>query len=167
MTNNTRQTVWKSSDGKSLLQRRDGLALLGALPDASVDCVWTDPPYFLSNDGTTCVAGKRVSVNKGEWNRSDDLSAVCEFNRVWLAECYRILKPAGTIWVSGTYHVYLIVGMAMMERGFRILNDIIWEKANPPPNLGRRCFANATETILWATKAPTGSQQQHTSRYQI
>ncbi len=166
MTIDNPQIAWQSDDGQSSLHCRDGLALLGTLPDASVDCIWTDPPYFLSNDGMTCVAGKQVSVNKGEWDRGDDLEAVFEFNRVWLQECYRVLKPAGTIWVSGTHHVYLIVGMAMMQLGFRILNDIVWEKNNPPPNLGCRCFTHSTETILWATKAPKGSKHKYTFHYQ-
>ena len=165
MTIETRQAIWQSSDGQSSLHRHDGLALLGELPDDSVDCVWTDPPYFLSNDGITCVAGKQVSVNKGEWDRGNNLDAVHEFNRVWLAECHRVLKPAGVIWVSGTYHVYLSVGMAMMQAGFRILNDITWEKTNPPPNLGCRCFTHSTETILWATKAPKGSRHKYTFHY--
>ena len=158
--------LWQSNDGLSSLQLRDGLALLGTLPDASVDCIWTDPPYFLSNDGITCVAGKQVSVNKGEWDRGGDFDAVVEFNRVWLSECYRVLKPEGTIWVSGTHHVYLIVGMAMMQLGFRILNDITWEKTNPPPNLGCRCFAHSTELILWAAKSPKGSKHRYTFHYQ-
>ena len=166
MTTDFQQADWQSPDGQSSLQCRDGLALLGAMSDDSVDCIWTDPPYFLSNDGITCVAGKQVSVNKGEWDRGDDLDAVYEFNRMWLAECHRVLKPAGTIWVTGTHHVYLSVGMAMMQLGFRILNDIIWEKSNPPPNLGCRCFAHSTETILWATKAPKGSRHKYTFHYQ-
>ena len=94
-----------------------------------------------------------MKVNKGEWDRSNGLENDHEFNMAWLAECHRILKPAGTIWVSGTVHVYLSVGMAMLQLGYRILNDIIWQKPNPPPNLGRRCFTHSTETVLWATKA--------------
>ena len=93
MTTDFQQADWQSPDGQSSLQCRDGLALLGAMSDDSVDCIWTDPPYFLSNDGITCVAGKQVSVNKGEWDRGDDLDAVYEFNRMWLAECHRVLKP--------------------------------------------------------------------------
>ena len=140
---------------------------MSSIEDDSIDCIWTDPPYFLSNDGITCVAGKMVTVNKGEWDRSNGLENDHEFNRTWLAECHRILKPAGTIWVTGTVHVYLSVGMAMLQLGFRILNDIVWEKPNPPPNLGRRCFTHSTETILWATKAKKGSRHRHTFNYDI
>ena len=132
------------------------------MPDNSVDCVWTDPPYFLSNDGITCVAGRMVKVNKGEWDRSRGVENDHEFNRTWLSECFRILKPSGTIWVTGTHHVYLSVGMAMTQIGFRILNDIIWQKPNPPPNLGRRCFTHSTEMVLWATKARKGNKHRYT-----
>ena len=158
--------VWQSSDGTSVLYCDDALSLMGDVPDNSVDCIWTDPPYLLSNDGVTCVAGKRVSVNKGEWDRSSGFENDHEFNLSWLRECHRILKPAGTIWVTGTLHIYLSVGMAMMQLGFRILNDITWEKTNPPPNLGCRCFTHSTETLLWATKAPKGSKHKYTFHYQ-
>ncbi|MCP5144322.1 MAG: site-specific DNA-methyltransferase [Gammaproteobacteria bacterium] len=138
---------------------------MATLPDASFDCIWTDPPYLLSNGGTTCVAGKRKSVHKGDWDRSGGIEIDHAFNREWLAECKRLLKPAGTIWVSGTHHVYLSVGMAMMELGFRILNDIVWEKPNPPPNLGCRCFTHATELLLWASKSGRGSAHRYVFNY--
>ena len=158
--------AWQSADGESKLYCGDSLLLMTEMPPESVDCIWTDPPYLLSNDGTTCVAGKRVSVNKGDWDRSEGIENDHEFNLAWLRECHRILKPAGTIWVTGTLHIYLSVGMAMMQLGYRILNDITWEKTNPPPNLGCRCFAHSTETVLWATKAPKGSKHKYTFHYQ-
>ena len=160
------QLTWQSADGQSALYCGDGLELMAALPADSVDCIWTDPPYLLSNDGVTCVAGKRVSVNKGDWDKSEGIEKDHEFNLSWLRECHRILKPAGAIWVTGTLHIYLSVGMALMQLGFRILNDIVWEKSNPPPNLGCRCFAHSTETLLWATKAPKGSKHRYTFNYQ-
>ena len=157
--------VWVSDEHLSAVYRMDALTLMRSMPDSSVDCVWTDPPYFLSNGGPTCAAGHRVPVNKGDWDRSRGLDSDHEFNLSWLAQCHRILKPAGTIWVTGTVHIYLSIGMAMRQLGFRILNDIIWEKTNPPPNLGCRCFTHSTETLLWATKAPKGSKYRHTFNY--
>ena len=112
------------------------------------------------------MAGRMVKVNKGEWDRSRGVDLDHEFNRTWLAACHRILKPSGAIWVSGTLHVYLSVGMAMQQLGFRILNDIVWEKPAPPPNLGCRCFTHSTETLLWATKAKKGSKDRHKFNYE-
>ncbi len=157
--------VWQSADGESALFRGDQITLMESLPDASFDCIWTDPPYLLSNDGTTCIAGKRANVNKGGWDRSHGVDADHEFNLRWLEQCHRLLTPAGTIWVSGTHHVYLSVGMALKQLGFRLLNDIVWEKPNPPPNLGCRCFTHATELLLWATKAPKGGRHRYTFNY--
>lgn len=156
---------WASADGRASLYLGDALDILARVPDESVDCVWTDPPYLLSNDGITCVAGRMVSVNKGEWDRSRGLEADHDFNLRWTAECRRVLKPNGAIWVSGTLHVYPSVGMALQTNGFRLLNDIIWEKPNPPPNLGRRTFTHSTEVILWASKAAKGSRHKYTFNY--
>ena len=91
----------------------DSLVFMADLPANSIDCIWTDPPYLLLNDGITCVSGRMVEVNKGEWDRSQGIELDHEFNRTWLAACHRVLKPEGTIWVSGTLHVYLSVGMAI------------------------------------------------------
>lgn len=159
------KTGWVSQDGESQFVRVGHLEMMSAITNDSVDCVWTDPPYFLSNDGTTCRAGQRVSVNKGSWDHSGGFRADHAFNQTWLAECHRILKPTGTIWVSGTHHVYFSVGMAMMELGFRLLNDVVWEKPNPPPNLGCRCFTHSTEILLWASKARKGSNARYTFNY--
>ena len=159
-------SVWHSGDTSVRVHHGDAIDFLAHLPSESVDCVWTDPPYLLSNDGVTCVAGRRVPVNKGEWDRSQGIELDHDFNVRWLKECYRVLKPSGTIWVTGTLHVYLSVGMAMMQLGFRLLNDITWEKPNPPPNLGCRCFTHSTETVLWATKASKGSRHRYTFNYQ-
>jgi site-specific DNA-methyltransferase (adenine-specific) len=158
--------LWKSEDGKSHLHMVDCLEFMESLPPDSIDCVWTDPPYLLSNDGITCVAGRMVKVNKGEWDRSRGIELDHEFNRAWLAACHRVLKPNGSLWASGTLHVYLSVGMALQQIGFRILNDIVWEKPAPPPNLGCRCFTHSTEILLWATKAKKGGKQKHKFNYE-
>ncbi len=152
-------------DNNVLLINADVFDVFEVLKPNMIDCIWTDPPYLLSNNGTTCISGKRVSVNKGKWDESKGVHEDHKFNTDWLRECYRILKLTGTIWVSGTIHVYLSIGMAIKELGYRILNDIIWVKKNPPPNLGCRCFTHSTETLLWAAKAPKGSEFKYTFNY--
>lgn len=159
------EPIWTSPDGYSSLYVGEAVETLSGLPDESVDCVWTDPPYLLSNGGITCVAGRMVSVDKGDWDKSKGIEADYQFNLGWTRECYRVLKPTGTIWVSGTLHIYPSIGMALLRNGFRLLNDIIWEKPNPPPNLGRRTFTHSTEVVLWASKAPKGSRHKYTFNY--
>jgi site-specific DNA-methyltransferase (adenine-specific) len=134
-----------------------------ALPENSVDFIFADPPYFLSNDGISVKSGKQVSVNKGEWDRTSGVDSDFEFHKSWLNEAQRLLSPNGTIAVSGTYHSIFQCGFAMQQLGFRILNDLIWFKPNAAPNLAGRNFAAAHETIIWASK---DSKSKHTFNYQ-
>ena len=120
--------------------------------DQTIDVIFADPPYFLSSNGITCQNGQMVSVNKGDWDRQVSLVEKHTFNLSWIKECYRLLKKDGTIWVSGTYHNIYSIGMALEETGFEIINNITWQKTNPPPNLSCRYFVHSTETILWAKK---------------
>lgn len=122
------------------------------MEEKTFDMIFADPPYFLSNNGITCSAGKMKSVNKGEWDKSVSLKEKHKFNRKWIRECYRILKDDGTIWISGTLHNIYSIGMALEEEGFKIINNITWQKTNPPPNLACKTFTHSTETVLWAKK---------------
>ncbi|NMB99245.1 MAG: site-specific DNA-methyltransferase [Thermoanaerobaculaceae bacterium] len=131
-------------------------------PEGKFDMIFADPPYFLSNGGITCHAGKMVKVDKGEWDKSKGAEINHEFNLAWLSRCQKVLKPNGTIWVSGTHHVIFSVGFAMQQIGMKILNDIAWEKPNPPPNLCCRYFTHSTETIIWAAK---DEKSKHTFNY--
>jgi site-specific DNA-methyltransferase (adenine-specific) len=122
-------------------------------PGGIFDCIFADPPYFLSNGGITCKSGKMASVDKGNWDRTGGPERNHDFNREWLSRCRKVLKPHGTIWVTGTNHVIFSVGFAMQELGYKILNDITWEKPNPPPNLSCRYFTHSTETLIWAARS--------------
>jgi site-specific DNA-methyltransferase (adenine-specific) len=150
------------------LCRGNSLAILDALaarhPDGLFDMIFADPPYFLSNGGITCHAGRMVKVDKGAWDKSRGPELNHEFNTEWLKRCQRVLKPNGTIWVTGTSHVIFSVGYAMQQLGFKILNDIAWEKPNPPPNLSCRYFTHSTETVVWAAK---GEKSKHYFNYQL
>lgn len=126
--------------------------LIDKYPEGRFDMIFADPPYFLSNGGITCHAGKMVKVDKGQWDKSNGPELNHEFNISWLSRCQKILKPNGTIWVSGTHHVIHSVGYAMQQLGMKILNDLTWEKPNPPPNLSCRYFTHSTETVIWAAK---------------
>jgi site-specific DNA-methyltransferase (adenine-specific) len=147
------EPYFASQSGDFALYLGDAIELIPRLGlESSVHAIFADPPYFLSNGGITCHAGEMVSVNKGEWDRLVSVDGMHEFNRRWLGMCRTILHPNGTIWVSGTRHVIHSVGFAMQQLGFKLLNDITWEKPNPPPNLSCRYFTHATETILWAAR---------------
>jgi site-specific DNA-methyltransferase (adenine-specific) len=143
-------------DEVSALVCGDAFDLLARMPDSSVDLVFADPPYFLSNGGISCSGGKQVLVDKGDWDKGLSVEEKHEFNRLWIRECRRLLKPEGTIWISGTLHNIYSIGMALEQEGYKILNNITWEKKNPPPNLSCRYFTHSTETLLWARPNPKG-----------
>jgi len=156
---------FSSPGGEFTLCCGDTLDLLPRLGlEGRVNLVFADPPYFLSNDGITCHAGRMVSVNKGTWDRRGSIEQMHEFNRRWLQACRDVLDPNGTIWVSGTRHVIFSVGYAMQQLGFKLLNEIAWEKPNPPPNLCCRYFTHSTETVLWAAKS---DESKHVFNYQV
>src|SRR5207248_4764124 len=113
--------------------------------------------------GSPVMRAKMVKVDKGDWDKSRGPELNHEFNLEWLKRCQRVLKPNGTIWVSGTHHVIFSIGYALQQLGYKILNDIAWEKPNPPPNLSCRYFTHSTETILWAAK---NEKSKHTFNYQ-
>jgi len=140
----------------------DSLEILEAMEPEQFDMIFADPPYFLSNGGTTCKSGRMVSVDKGRWDRSQGIEANHAFNVRWMAACQRLLKPNGTIWISGTHHVIYSIGFALQSLDFKILNDIAWFKVNPPPNLSCRYFTHGTETILWAAR---DHKSKHTFNY--
>jgi site-specific DNA-methyltransferase (adenine-specific) len=134
------------------LLKGDCIKILDQARENSVDMIFADPPYFLSNGGITCHAGRMVSVDKGKWDKSKGARENHEFTLQWLRACQRVLKPDGTIWVSGTTHIIYSVGYAMQELGYKVLNDIVWYKRNAPPNLSCRYFTHSTEIVLWAAK---------------
>lgn len=148
--------VYKNTEFGILLYQVDSISFMDILiqkyPEGIFDMIFADPPYFLSNGGITCHSGKMKKVDKGEWDKSKGVNENHEFNLAWLSRCQKLLKPNGTIWVSGTHHVVYSVGFAMQQLGMKILNDITWEKPNPPPNLSCRYFTHSTETIIWAAK---------------
>ena len=156
---------WRTPDGLQEVYLGDCMELLPRLHlDGQVDLIFADPPYFLSNGGVTCRNGRQACVDKGSWDRPPSVEEMHAFNRRWLAQCQRVLKQDGSIFVSGTRHVIFSVGYAMQQLGFKLLNEIAWEKPNPPPNLSCRYFTHSTETVLWAAR---DAHAKHTFNYQL
>lgn len=147
---------FKSKDKTFTLLKGDCVELLNQF-DFKFDMIFADPPYFLSNDGISVQSGKMVSVNKGDWDRSQGFEKDNEFNFNWLKACKEHLTENGTIWISGTFHNIFSVAQMITELDYKILNCITWAKTNPPPNLSCRYFTHSTEFILWARKSKKSS----------
>ncbi len=135
-----------------VLYHGDSLKILEQIPENSIDMIFADPPYMLSNGGFTCHAGKMVKVDKGEWDISNGLKKDFYFYLEWTKACQRVLKPHGTIWITGTYHSIYQCGFALQVNKFHILNDVAWFKPSASPNLSCRFFTASHETLIWARK---------------
>jgi modification methylase len=126
---------------------------MASLAAASVDLVFADPPYNLQLQGDLKRPDdSRVDAVDDAWDKFASFSAYDDFTRAWLAACRRVLKPAGTLWVIGSYHNIFRVGTTLQDLGFWILNDVVWVKSNPMPNFRGRRFTNAHETLIWAAR---------------
>ena len=143
----------------------DCVARMNALPEASVDVVFADPPYNLQLEGELRRPNDSVvDAVDDDWDRFADFATYDKFTREWLGAARRLLKPNGTLWVIGSYHNIFRVGTALQDLGYWVLNDVIWRKSNPMPNFRGRRFTNAHETLVWCAKdrdAPSHTFNHH------
>jgi modification methylase len=142
----------------------DCVARMNALPEASCDLIFADPPYNLQLRGDLHRPDQsKVDAVDDAWDQFDSFAEYDRFTRDWLGAARRVLKDTGSIWVIGSYHNIFRVGSALQDLGFWILNDVIWRKTNPMPNFRGKRFTNAHETLIWAIKNP---KQQYTFNYE-
>lgn len=140
---------------KNKILSGDTIEILKTLPDNSIDVIFADPPYFMQTDGILQRADGTGEF-KGcddKWDKYKDYEDYDSFSYNWLYECKRVLKDNGTIWVIGSFQNIYRLGYIMQNLGFWILNDVIWSKTNPTPNMAGTRFCNSHETLLWCSKS--------------
>ncbi len=163
----SKKDVFFKAENFTLL-KGDSFILLKGITPGSIDFIFADPPYFLSSGGISVQSGKMVSVNKGDWDTSKSIEEKLQFHRDWISLCRVALKDNGTIMISSTLHSVYAIGVALEMEGFSIINNIIWRKTNPAPNLSRRAFTHSTETVIWARKQLTPKKKgKHYFDYQL
>jgi modification methylase len=127
----------------------DCIEELEKLPPASVDLVFADPPYNLQLEGALSRPDQSlVDAVDDDWDKFASFAEYDSFTRRWLAAVRRVMKPEATIFVIGSYHNIFRVGAIMQDLGFWILNDIVWRKANPMPNLRAAPRPRATRSTM-------------------
>jgi site-specific DNA-methyltransferase (adenine-specific) len=118
----------------------DCLQYVASLPDNSIDLIVTDPPYF------------KVKPNgwDNQWNGDADYLRWLD---MCLAQFWRVLKPAGSIYLFSGHRLAADIEIMMRER-FKVLNHIIWAKPSGRWNgcnkESLRAYFPATERILFA-----------------
>jgi len=119
-----------------------------------IDLIYADPPYNLSGKSLTLVNNKTggpfYKMNE-EWDTWDYKDYVL-FTGKWIKKCWQVLKPAGSLYVSCTYHNIAEIIIAARETGFKLINVITWFKNNAMPNITKRTFTHSTEYVCWFVK---------------
>lgn len=140
---------------------------LRKLPENSVDLIFADPPYNLQLDKNKILYrrnGTKIVSVKDSWDSFSSFEEYDNFSKNWIKECKRVLKPSGSFWVIGSYHNIFRIGKILQDENFWILNDIIWVKRNPLPQIHGVRFCNAHETLIWAQKEKNKS---YTFNYEL
>ncbi len=124
------------------------------LKSQSVDLIFADPPYNLSGNALTWVDNKTGGpwfMMNEKWDSMSDVEYEA-FTARWLAQCARVLKPQGAIFVACSYHNLGEVVMVLKRLEFRLNNVITWYKLNAMPNMTRRVFTHSTEFVVWGVR---------------
>jgi DNA modification methylase len=127
----------------------DALEVMKKIPDGSVDLVFTDPPYNISQKNKIFRdyrSGKRADINFdfGEWDYNFQIEP-------FLEEAKRVLNDNGSIivWTSeqlyGKYRDWF-------EKNMYPKQLLIWVKTNPLPQFRLVGYRQATELLFWALK---------------
>ena len=151
----------------NVLINGDCISEIKKLPENSVDLIFADPPYNLQLDKNKVLYrgnGTKIVSVKDEWDSFGSFEDYDSFSEAWIKECQRVLKPTGSFWVIGSYHNIFRIGKILQDLDFWILNDVIWIKKNPLPQMSGTRFCNAHETLIWAQKKRNG---QYTFNYEL
>lgn len=136
----------------SYIVNGDCLEVLKTIPDESVDCILTDPPYnlglFMHNRNTNLVKMRDNQFAYAGWDNIE-YEEWCSNMREFLKECSRILKPKGTlISFMSIIKVESFIRFAE-EVGFYYKTTGIWHKKNPMPRNMNLQFVNSTESWVY------------------
>jgi len=77
---NTIKSYFSDKQKKFNLYQGDVFEVIKKVKSESIDMIFADPPYNLSNGGFSVHAGRRVSVNKGDWDKSQGIEKDFEFH---------------------------------------------------------------------------------------
>lgn len=147
---------------ESMIINGNSIEEMKKLEENSIDLIFADPPYWMRVEGVLKrVEGTNFDGCMDAWDQFESLEDYEAFTKEWLCECYRILKPDGSIWVIGGMQCIYTIGAIMQEIGYWLINDIVWHKKNPTPNFKGTRLNNSHETLIWATKSKKSKYTFH------
>lgn len=107
------------------LYSADCMAVLPSIADESIDTVFADPPFNL---------GKEYGAKSNDSLADSDYVAWCY---QWLAECVRVLKPGGSLFLYNLPKWNVLLGAFLMESGLEFRHWIAIEMSSSLPIAGR------------------------------
>lgn len=132
----------------------DAVDVLRKLPEASVDCAMTSPPYW----GKREYAGGGIGLEDDYRQYVDGLLAI-------IGELHRVVKPTGSFWlnIGDSYLQKNLLGIPwrvahrmMDEQGWILRNDVIWHKVKGGPDNAQDKLRNTYEHVFHFVKRPKG-----------
>jgi DNA modification methylase len=143
----------------------DSLSLMAKLPEHSVDCVVTDPPYGIGFHGESWDgAGKAGSQLAGG-------EAFTAWARAWAAQCLRVLKPGGHLLAFGSPRTFHRLTSGVEDAGFQLRDVLMWvygqgtPKARKLPGGLAAMLRPAYEPILLARKPLAGTTPRNVEEW--
>lgn len=141
-----------SQDTTPLFLSGDALPTLQALPDASIDCCMTSPPYW----------NKRQYHNGGIGLEDNYMEYIANLLAIF-GQVKRVLKPTGSFWLNmgDTYQQKTLIGLPWRislklidEQGWILRNSIIWDKVKGGPDNTQDRLRNVHEDLFHFVKTP-------------
>ena len=136
----------------------DCLEVLKTFPDKSVDLIFADEPYKISDKGKFEIKEKSYKRVNVEWDKAI-------IDRIWVDECARILKDGGAFYATGTFHnIFSLRDRFESNSSLTFRNFITWFKPNAMP-FKFACliglYAYSCEYVLYYTKGKTKTFNYH------
>lgn len=151
------------ADNRATLYRGDALAVLAALPTASVDALITDPPYSSggafrgdrTGDPTSKYVPTKEVINFHPTFTGDnrDQRAYGYWCSLWLNECLRVVKPGGVVAVFTDWRQLPTTTDIVQAGGWVTRGVVVWDKTQGiRPTSGR--YRQQAEFIVWGSNGP-------------
>lgn len=114
------------------LRMGDALEILKTIPNESIDCVVTDPPYKIITGGDS--NGKNSIRPKGILKGNRELMRTVPKFSEWLPELFRVLKDGTQNYIMVNSSNLLKMANEIEKAGFKIQNFLVWQKNNCTPS---------------------------------
>lgn len=137
---------------ESQLLNGDCLKVMKTIPDTSIDCIITDPPYnlglFMHNRNTNLGKMRDNQFAYAGWDNMEYRAWKMNMNK-FLSQCSRVLKKRGTLIIfMSVIKVADIIELAQ-KHGFYYKTTGVWHKTNPMPRNMNIHFVNSTECWIY------------------